>query len=78
MSNPVIIEIAAKHSKTPAQILLRWLIQRGLIAIPKSTNEERLKENIDIFDFELDTIDEADLNSLDRGIRVCDFSFFKG
>ncbi|XP_026463185.1 1,5-anhydro-D-fructose reductase-like [Ctenocephalides felis] len=78
MSNPVVVDIAEKHSKTSAQILLRWLIQRGLIAIPKSTNEDRLKQNIDIFDFELDPIDEADLNALDRGIRVCDFSFFKG
>lgn len=55
--------IAEKYQKTPAQILLRWNIQHGIIPIPKSKNPDRLRENIDIFDFSLKT---EDMNSLDQ------------
>lgn len=55
--------IAEKYQKTPAQILLRWNIQQGIIPIPKSKNPDRLRENIDIFDFSLEA---EDMNSLDQ------------
>jgi len=50
---PQITEIATRHSKTPAQVILRWAVQRGTAAIPKSSKVERLIENISIFDFNL-------------------------
>lgn len=50
---PIVQEIAAKHSKTPAQVVLRWGVQRGTSVIPKSSKVERLQENINILDFEL-------------------------
>lgn len=50
---PLVVELAKKHGKTPAQIILRQIIQRGINVIPKSTNAKRLQENIDVFDFEL-------------------------
>jgi 2,5-diketo-D-gluconate reductase A len=52
-SNPVLSEIGAAHGKSVAQVVLRWLTQRGVVAIPKSVKAERMKENFDIFDFEL-------------------------
>lgn len=58
-----ICSIAEKHQKTPAQILLRWNIQQGIIPIPKSKNPDRLRENIDIFDFSLKA---EDMNALDQ------------
>lgn len=73
LGNPVVKEIAHKHKKTEAQILLRHAIQKGIAVIPKSTNEGRLKQNIDIFDFELDESDMEKLNGLDKHIRIVDF-----
>ena len=61
LDNKIILEIANKYSKTSAQIVLRWLNQQNWIAIPKSANENRMKENMKIFDF---TISENDMNSL--------------
>ena len=61
-SDPTILEIAAKHKKSAAQILGRWCVQHGFIAIPKSVKVERMKENMAVFDFELD---EADMSTLD-------------
>jgi diketogulonate reductase-like aldo/keto reductase len=55
--------IAKKYNKSPAQILLRWCVQKGIVAIPKSTHENRVKENADIFDFE---ISEEDIRKLDN------------
>ncbi|MFZ2322563.1 MAG: aldo/keto reductase [Ignavibacteriaceae bacterium] len=55
-----------KYGKTAAQILLRWSVQNNFIPIPKSSNEERLKENINIFDFELSPEDISLLNSLNE------------
>lgn len=80
LENPVVIKIAEKYKKTPAQIALKFIIQEDIIVIPKSTNMNRLKENIDLFDFTIDNDDLKTLVSLDRGeaARVCDFSFFKG
>lgn len=79
--NPVVQEIAKEHKKTTAQILLRHIIQKGVAAIPKSTNPKRIQDNIDLFDWELNDEQMKKLNNLNQGqkARVCDFvSFFKG
>jgi alcohol dehydrogenase (NADP+) len=78
MENPVVKEIACRLQKTPAQVLLRQLISRGISAIPKSTNPDRLRQNIDLFDFELSDDDMKALGELDQNVRVCDFGFFPG
>ncbi|MGB5229611.1 MAG: aldo/keto reductase [Eudoraea sp.] len=62
-------EIANKYNKTIAQIVLRWDLQKGVITIPKSSKQERIFANADIFDFELTPEDMANLDSLDRGKR---------
>jgi diketogulonate reductase-like aldo/keto reductase len=53
ITDPTIVEIGKKHNKSAAQVMIRWQIQRGVIAIPKSTKKERIKENIEVFDFSL-------------------------
>jgi len=67
LSDAVIAGLAHKYGKTPAQIILRWHFQRGVIAIPKSIHLERLQENMDIFNFELQEEDIAAVSSLDTG-----------
>ena len=72
LHNPVLTEIGAKYGKTAAQVSLRWLIQRGIVAIPKSTHKERMAANFDIFDFALSDEDMnliAPLNQQDTGFR---------
>ena len=59
--------IAAKYNKSVGQVLLRWNVQRGVVAVPKSTHVERIKENIDIFDFELNEEEMKQISSLDMG-----------
>lgn len=66
-TNPVLEEIGHKYGKSVAQVALRWLIQRGVIIIPKSTHRERMEQNIDIFDFELSADDMAAIAALDTG-----------
>jgi 2,5-diketo-D-gluconate reductase A len=61
--------IAAAHGKSPAQVLLRWHVQAGRNAIPKSTNPGRIAENLDVFDFELDADEVARIDALDTGVR---------
>jgi 2,5-diketo-D-gluconate reductase A len=63
--NEVLHAIANKHQKTVAQVILRWLTQRGVVAIPKSVRQERMVENFDVFDFELSAEDMAAIASLD-------------
>lgn len=65
-TEPMVSELAAKYDKTPAQILLRRTIQDGVTVIPKSVHTERIRENIDIFDFELTAEEMSALRSLDR------------
>ena len=66
---PVLSEIAKKHGKTPAQVLLRWDLQNEVVTIPKSTHEERIKENKDIFDFELSKEEMDKIDGMDKGRR---------
>ena len=62
-------DIASEHRKTPAQVILRWQLQRGRSAIPKSTNPGRIAENFDVFDFELTAEQLSSIDALDRGVR---------
>lgn len=72
------LAISQRLGKTPAQVLLKWILERGVAAIPKSTNPGRLRQNLDLYGFSLSADDHVALRGLDAGIRVCDFSFFKG
>ena len=65
-SNEVLLAVAARYKKTVAQVVLRWLIQRGVVCIPKSVHAERIAENFDVFGFALDAEDMAVIASLDR------------
>lgn len=66
-TNPVLETIGRKYGKSVAQVALRWLIQRGVIIIPKSVHVERMEQNLDIFDFELSADDMAAIAALDTG-----------
>ncbi|WP_330285213.1 aldo/keto reductase [Streptomyces sp. NBC_00588] len=67
---PAIVAIAQKHGRTPAQIVLRWHLQIGNIVIPKSVTPSRIKENIEVFDFSLDTEDLAAISALNEDRRL--------
>ena len=67
---PLLTSLAKKHGKTAAQIILRWHTQLGLVVIPKSSHPDRIKENRNIFDFELDQEDIAAISALDTGVRL--------
>ena len=69
-SNPVLETIGRKYGKSVAQVALRWLLQRGVIIIPKSTHIERMQQNIDIFDFELSAEDMAEIAVLDTATSL--------
>lgn len=70
LQHPALIELGERYGKTPAQIVLRWDIQRNVIVIPKSSKKERIESNIDVFDFELSDDDMELIQSIDRGFRV--------
>ncbi|WP_312018623.1 aldo/keto reductase [Streptomyces sp. I05A-00742] len=70
LGDPVVTRVAAKHGRTPAQTVLRWHLQLGHVAIPKSVTPERIRENIDVFGFELDGEDMAAFSALDSGTRL--------
>ncbi|WP_296920980.1 aldo/keto reductase [Megasphaera sp.] len=65
--NPLIQKIGEKYGKTVGQVMLRWLLQRDIVAIPKSVRKERMQENFDVFDFELTSEDMEALRTLDTG-----------
>ena len=67
LRDPVIVEIAERAGRTPAQVVLRWHVQRGNIVFPKSTTPERIRENFELFDFELESGEIERINELDRG-----------
>jgi 2,5-diketo-D-gluconate reductase A len=66
LADPRIVDLARRRSKTPAQIVLRWHVQLGLVPIPKTSKPERLAENRAVFDFELTPADLEELGALDR------------
>lgn len=65
-TEPVLAEIAKRHGKTVAQVILRWNVQQGVIVIPKSVHRERMEENLNIWDFSLDEEDMAAIATLDK------------
>ena len=66
-TNPTLSSIARAHDKSVAQVVLRWLIQRGVVVIPKSVRRDRMEENFDVFDFELADSDMAVVTTLEKG-----------
>ncbi|KRT86387.1 hypothetical protein AMK59_676 [Oryctes borbonicus] len=78
LNNKTVVSVAKKHSKTPAQVSLRFLLQLGVAPIPKSVTPARVKENFDVFDFELDEDDMTAMRALEVGnsARICDFKVF--
>ena len=70
LENPQIVEVAQRKERTPAQVVLRWHVQLGCVVIPKSVNPDRIRENIDIFDFELDDADMAEISKVRTGERL--------
>ena len=69
-TNPLLSEIGEKHGKSVAQVVLRWLVQRGVVAIPKSVRPERMAENLDVFGFELTDEQMAAIATLDTGASL--------
>jgi len=67
---PELVQIAQSHGKSPAQVSIRWILQRGVTTIPKSIHEHRIAENADVYDFELTDAEMAIIESLDRGERI--------
>ena len=81
IKSPILAQIGKKYNKSAAQVALRWLTQRGIIAIPKTTHKDRMKQNFDIFDFTLSDSDKqtiATLNQQDAGfVNFNDPNFVK-
>jgi diketogulonate reductase-like aldo/keto reductase len=67
---PTVVAVARKHGRTPAQVVLRWHLQLGNVVIPKSVTPSRIRENVEVFDFELDDDDLAAFAALDEGRRL--------
>ncbi|MDA3021368.1 MAG: aldo/keto reductase [Actinomycetota bacterium] len=70
ISNPLLSKIAAKHAKSTAQIMIRWHLQLGNVVLPKSVTPDRIRQNIDVFDFELTPEDMVAIGSLENGHRT--------
>ena len=70
LEHPVVAGLAQKYGKTPAQVILRWHVQSGFIVIPKSARPERIRENLDIFDFELSADEMWQIEGMDQGRRI--------
>jgi methylglyoxal/glyoxal reductase len=70
LEHPVIADLARRYGKTPAQVILRWHVQSGLIVIPKSVKPERIRENLALFDFELSENDMRAIEGMDREQRI--------
>jgi 2,5-diketo-D-gluconate reductase A len=69
-TDPLLAEIGAAHGKSVAQVVLRWLIQRGIVTIPKSVRRERMEQNLDVFDFELSADEMTRIRTLDTGASM--------
>ena len=70
LQDPRIASLATKYSKSPAQLMIRWGIEHGLVVIPKSTREERIRENSKVFDFDISDDDMRSLDSLNEDLRL--------
>jgi diketogulonate reductase-like aldo/keto reductase len=68
LSDPKLMEIAAKYNKSVAQVLIRWSLQRGFVCIPKSVKEERIRENGDVFDFNISEDDMKAMNGMNENL----------
>ncbi|KAL8622635.1 hypothetical protein ACOMHN_009269 [Nucella lapillus] len=73
-----IVHIAAKHEKTPAQVVLRWALQRGIAIVPKSCTPSRIKENFQIFDFTLPDEDMAAISAMNKNQRLVTLDKYRG
>ena len=71
LDNPVLAAIGKKHGKTPAQVMIRWCIDRGTVPLPKSVHDDRIKENSDVLDFSLDESDMKLIAGLEQDYRTC-------
>jgi len=71
LHNIAIKDLGSKHKKSEGQVILRWLVQQGIVTIPKSVRKERLIQNIDIFDFELDSVDMDELAKANKNKMFC-------
>lgn len=72
-TNPTLVSIGEKYGKTAAQVTLRWLVQRGIVPLPKSSNADRIRQNFDIFNFSLTAEDMKQISTLDTG-KSCFYS----
>jgi 2,5-diketo-D-gluconate reductase A len=70
LGDPVLAAIGAKHGRSVAQVILRWHVENGVMAVPKSVNRERMRQNLDLFDFALDDDDRARIAGLEDGSRT--------
>jgi diketogulonate reductase-like aldo/keto reductase len=70
MSDKTLLEVGKKYSKTPAQVSLKWLVQKGCIVIPKASSEEHLRANMDISDLELSPKDMKKIDSMQIGKEI--------
>jgi len=70
LSDPKLVAIASRYSKSPAQMLIRWVLQHGVIVIPKSSKKERIFENADVFDFTISPEDKSVLDSFNENLRT--------
>ena len=68
LNDPALASIGAAHGRTPAQVLIRWALEHNFVVIPKSTNPDRIRQNIDVFDFALSADEMATLDGLDEGL----------
>lgn len=76
LEEPIVKEIAKKLGKSPAQVVLRWAVQRGTAVIPKTTDPARLAENLNVFDFNISDEDMKAISSLNKDRRFNDPGFF--
>jgi 2,5-diketo-D-gluconate reductase A len=72
LDQPLLVDIAAEHGKSPAQVVLRWHVQQGIAVVPKASHPDRLRANLDVFDFELTADEMARIAGLETGRRVGD------
>jgi diketogulonate reductase-like aldo/keto reductase len=70
LGEQALVELADKHDRTPAQVVIRWHLQLGNVVIPKSVTPARIRENLDVFGFALDDEDIARMSTLERGMRT--------